>query len=181
MDVTDDSKRQVGRLNRYSSAFRRLGPNEDTGFGSILDAIINTLNAPAASLSSSTTGLAPSATSGTYGTPLVIKPGAPYGALMLARLAWTTSSTGSETATLSVTAAYADGSTATEVTETRTSDGTSEMSLANMISLNASGKQIVSLTIKLKSSINSSSVAVAVALLGTQYGLDADSQIVTLS
>ena len=108
------------------------------------------------------TGLTPSATLNVNGAITAIAPSPGFFSLLMLSLDLVFSNTGSETVTVSLTPNFSDGTSGTARTFTATGDGTTALTNAQLRSLMADGKDMTSLSVMVKSSINSSTETVAV-------------------
>lgn len=113
-----------------------------------------------ADLAATTAAFLPSATLATYGTPVVQLPASGYADINPAVVQFVTTSVGSETLTMEAIPTYSDATTGSAVTITATTSTTTPFTQANIASLYANGKAIVSIAYAVKSSINSSTASV---------------------
>lgn len=114
--------------------------------------------------------LVPSATLNTLGAAVTVTPDAVNGAMTVGYLALVVASIGTETITLSATATYADGTTSSAITiaSTANTNGTYAAAARDLgYVLKKDGTYIVSLAIKAKSSINTTTAVVSFEFAGT--------------
>ncbi len=111
------------------------------------------------------TGVTPSATLNTYGTPQLIIPGAGYSSVHVESCDLVYGGTfGSETLTVKIIVTYSDGSTVTITSFTATATGTTAMTLAQIRALHKNGVSIASISFSTASSLAAGSSVATLAV-----------------
>jgi hypothetical protein len=158
------AKKDVVKLNNEATVFKRLGPTGVIGLGDILDATQTPWD-------QSIAAILPSATISTFGAAALLVPDAAFDKLMPTGIRFTVNPIGSETVTVEFIANYSDGTASSVLDKTATTTTPVDLSTPDFVALTKSGVHINSVSVKVKSSIGSSTASVAIAAFGEEYGV----------